>query len=211
MGTPPASMPRVTRWTSWTLYHLHQKWPNLNILIREATKSTPIYTQRPPPPPPLCPSTWVPPRHHPQCTLPNFYPMLGPKWQDPMHKGLFRKTTGMQLQEWPEQTSILQSHSPCPTLLWTYQHNKQWSHIGYTPSPLPSQWSAILKIQQAWRDTIASPKYHMLFPHMCNPKSKEKCKIECIIVAYRHPINIGNLLSHCNLNTNPTVPPVSSY
>ena len=52
MGTPPASMPRMTRWTSWTLYHLHQKWPNLNILIREATKSTPIYTQRPPPPPP---------------------------------------------------------------------------------------------------------------------------------------------------------------
>ena len=67
------------------------------------------------------------------------------------------------------------------------------------------------KIQQAWRDTIASPRYHMPLPNMRHPKTREKCNIERMIIAYRRPMNIGNLLSHRNLNTNPTAPPVSSY
>ena len=79
-------------------------------------------------------------------------------------------------------------------------------HLPFHPNDPPSY-----KIQQAWHDTIASPKYHMPLANIRNPKSKEKCKIECMIIAYRCPMNIGNLLSHRNLNSNPTAPPVSSY
>ena len=46
----------------------------------------------------------------------------------------------------------------------------------------------------------------MPLPDMRNPKSKEKCNIQQMIIAYRRPMNIGNLLSHRNLNTNPTAP-----
>ena len=52
-------------------------------------------------------------------------------------------------------------------------------HLPFHPNDPPSY-----KIQQAWRDTVASPKYHMPLPHMRNPKSKEKCQIERMIIAY---------------------------
>ena len=38
------------------------------------------------------------------------------------------------------------------------------------------------QIQQAWRDTIASLRYHMPLPQMPNPKSREKCNIDRMIV-----------------------------
>ena len=79
-------------------------------------------------------------------------------------------------------------------------------HLPFHPNDLPSY-----KIQQAWRNMIASPKYHMPLPHMRNPKSREKDKNECMIIAYRRPMNLCNLLSHRNLNTNPTALPVSYY
>ena len=79
-------------------------------------------------------------------------------------------------------------------------------HLPFHPNDPPSY-----KIQPAWRNSIASPKYHMPLPDMRNPKSKEKCNIHCMIIAYCHPMNIGNLLSHRNLDTNSTAPPVSSY
>ena len=79
-------------------------------------------------------------------------------------------------------------------------------HLPYHPNDPPSH-----QIQQAWRQTVASPKYHMPLPDMRNPKSKEKCNIQRMIIAYRRPMNIGNLLSHRNLDTNSTAPPVSSY
>ena len=41
-----------------------------------------------------------------------------------------------------------------------------------------------------------------------NPKTKEKCNIKRMIIAYKRPMNLGNLLSHRNLATGP---PVSSY
>ena len=79
-------------------------------------------------------------------------------------------------------------------------------HLPFHPNDPPSY-----RIQQAWRDSIASPKYHMPLPDMRNPKSKEKSNIQRMIIAYRRPMNIGNLLSHRNLDTNSTAPPVSSY
>ena len=93
-----------------------------------------------------------------------------------------------------------------PTDRATNDHTLVILHLPFHPNDPPSY-----KIQQAWRDTIASPKYHMPLPHMRNPKSRGKCNIERMIIAYRRPMNLGNLLSHLNLNTNPTAPPVSSY
>ena len=93
-----------------------------------------------------------------------------------------------------------------PTDRATNDENMVILLLPFHPNDPPSH-----KIQQAWRNTIASPKYHMPLPHMRNPKSREKCNIECMIIAYRRPMNLGNLLLHRNLNTNPTAPPVSSY
>ena len=93
-----------------------------------------------------------------------------------------------------------------PTNTTNNDHTSIILHLPFHPNDPPSY-----KIQQAWRDTVASPKYHMPLPHMRNPKSKEKCQIERMIIAYHRPMNIGNLLSHRNLNTNPMALPVSSY
>ena len=79
-------------------------------------------------------------------------------------------------------------------------------YLPFQPNDPPSY-----KNQQAWRDTIASPRYHMPLPSMGNLKARERCNIERMIIAYRRPMNIGNLLSHRNLNTNPTAPHVLSY
>ena len=45
----------------------------------------------------------------------------------------------------------------------------------------------------------------MPLAHMHNPKSRGKCNIERMIIAYRRPMNLGNLLSH--RNSAPTPPP----
>ena len=83
-------------------------------LFEKTTEPASLYT------PALCPSPGTPPRHRPQYTLPNFYPVLGSQQQDPTHKGFFQMITSTRLQERPDQTPILQSHLPCTTLLWTY-------------------------------------------------------------------------------------------
>ena len=93
-----------------------------------------------------------------------------------------------------------------PTNRATSDNNTVILHLPFHPNNPPSH-----QIQQAWRDTIASPRYHMPLPQMRNPQSREKCNIDRMIIAYRRPMNLGNLLSHRNLNTNPTAPPVSSY
>ena len=71
-------------------------------------------------------------------------------------------------------------------------------HLPFHPNDPPSH-----KIQQAWRNSVASPRYHMK-----NPKTKEKCNMKRMIIAYKQPMNLGNLLSHRDLSTGP---PVLSY
>ena len=93
-----------------------------------------------------------------------------------------------------------------PTNSTKNDHTSVIFHLPFHPNDPLSY-----KIQQAWRKTIASPRYHMPLPNMRNPKTREKCNIERMIITYHRPMNIGNLLSHRNLNTNPTAPPVSSY
>ena len=66
-----------------------------------------------------------------------------------------------------------------PTNTTSNDHTSIILHLPFHPNDPPSY-----KIQQAWRDTVVSPKYHMPLPHMRNPKSKEKCQIECMIIAY---------------------------
>ena len=64
------------------------------------------------------------------------------------------------------------AHAQCysgPTNRATYDKNTVILHLPFHPNDRPSY-----KIQQAWRDTIASPKYHMPLTHMHNPKSRGK-------------------------------------
>ena len=63
-------------------------------------------------------------------------------------------------------------------------------------------------IQAAWRTHVAKPQWKLPLEHMKNPKTKEKCNIKRMIIAYKRPMNLGNLLSHRDLSTGP---PVSSY
>jgi len=68
---------------------------------------------------------------------------------------------------------------------------------------------ASYEIQRAWRECIAEPQYKMPVWNIPNPKTRQRCGIKRMIIAYRRPMNLGNLLSHRNLDT--VGPPVSSY
>ena len=58
-------------------------------------------------------------------------------------------------------------------------------------------------IQAAWRTHVAKPQWKLPLDHMKNPKTKEKCNIKRMIIAYKCPMNLGNLLSHRDLATGP--------
>ena len=53
-----------------------------------------------------------------------------------------------------------------PTNSTRNDHTSVIFHLPLHPNDPPSY-----KIQQAWRDTIASPRYHMPLPNMRNPKT----------------------------------------
>ena len=67
---------------------------------------------------------------------------------------------------------------------------------------------ASFRIQEAWQKHVSHPQWKMPLERMKNPKTKEKCNIKRMIIAYKRPMNRGNLLSHRDLSTGP---PVSSY
>ena len=67
---------------------------------------------------------------------------------------------------------------------------------------------ASFRIQEAWHTHVAKPQLKMPLKHMKNPKTKEKCNIKWMIIAYKCSMNLGNLLSHRDFATGP---PVSSY
>ena len=60
-----------------------------------------------------------------------------------------------------------------PTNSIKNDHTSAIFHLPFHPNDPPSY-----KIQQAWRETIASPRYHMPLPNMRNPKTREKCNID---------------------------------
>ena len=82
-----------------------------------------------------------------------------------------------------------------PTNSTKNDHTSVIFHLPFHPNDPPSY-----KMQQAWRETIASKRYHMPLPNMRNLKTIEKCNIECMIIAYSRPMNIGKHLSYRNLN-----------
>ena len=82
-------------------------------------------------------------------------------------------------------------------------HNTVILHLPYHPNDPASS-----RIQAAWRTHIAKPKWKLPVEHMKNPKTKEKCNIKRMTIAYKRQMNLGNFLSHRDLATGP---PASSY
>jgi hypothetical protein len=68
---------------------------------------------------------------------------------------------------------------------------------------------ASYEIQKAWRSCVAEPQYKMKLWNMRNPSNNQKCGVNRMIIAYKRPMNLGNILSHRSLND--TGPPASSY
>ena len=67
---------------------------------------------------------------------------------------------------------------------------------------------ALFRIQVSWRTHVAKPQWKMPLEHMKNPNTKEKCNIKRMIIAYKGPMNLSNLLSHRDLAPGH---PASSY
>ena len=82
-------------------------------------------------------------------------------------------------------------------------HNDVILHLTFHLNDLASH-----RIQQAWCTHVSKPQWKMPLENIKNPKTKEKCNIKRMIIAYKCPMNLGNLLSHRDLSTGP---PVSSY
>ena len=82
-------------------------------------------------------------------------------------------------------------------------HNSIILHLPFHPND-----PASFHIQSAWRTNVSKPQWKMPLEHMKNPKTEEKCNIKRMIIAYKCPMNLGNLLSHRDLATGP---PVSFY
>ena len=90
-----------------------------------------------------------------------------------------------------------------PTTEDETNHNDVILHLPLHPNDPASH-----RIQQAWRTHVSKPKWKIPLEDMKNPKTKEKCNIKQMIIAYKHPMILSNLLSHRDLSTGP---PVSSY
>ena len=82
-------------------------------------------------------------------------------------------------------------------------HNSLILHLPFHPNDPASS-----RIQAAWRTHVAKAQWKLPLEHMKNKKTKEKCNIKRMIIAYKGPMNLGNLLSHRDLSNGP---PVSSY
>ena len=85
-----------------------------------------------------------------------------------------------------------------PTQAEDDDHNSVILHLLFHPNDPASS-----RIQAAWRTHVAKPQWKLPLEHMKNPKTKEKCNIKRMIIAYKRPMNHGNLLSHRDLATGP--------
>lgn len=81
-------------------------------------------------------------------------------------------------------------------------------HLQYHPQDPPST-----AIQRAWRTYIESPRHKpRKIWDIKQPKTQKKCNIRRMIIAYSRSMNLGNLLTHRNLdNEHQPGPSVSSY
>ena len=90
-----------------------------------------------------------------------------------------------------------------PTTDDDLDHNNVILHLPFHPNN-----PASFRIQAAWQALVAKLQWKMPLEHMKNPKTKVKCNIKRMIIAYKCPMNLGKLLSHQDLATSP---PVLSY
>ena len=81
-------------------------------------------------------------------------------------------------------------------------HNSVILHLPFHPNNPASSC-----IQAAWRTHVAKHQWKLPLEHMKNQKTKEKCNIQRMIITYKCPMNLGNLLSHRDLVTAPPPPP----
>ena len=77
-------------------------------------------------------------------------------------------------------------------------HNNIILHLPFHPND-----PASFRIQAAWHTHIVKLQWKIPLEYMKNPKTKGKCNIKWMITAYKHPMNLGNLLSHRDLATPP--------
>ena len=89
-----------------------------------------------------------------------------------------------------------------PTVDDDTDHNNVILHLPFHPND-----PASFHIQEAWRTHVAKTQWKMPLEHMKNPKTREKCNIRQMIIAYKCPMNLSNLLSHQDLATAPPPPP----
>ena len=87
-----------------------------------------------------------------------------------------------------------------PTTAEDDDNNSVILHLLFHPNDPASS-----HIQEAWRTHVAKPKWKLPLEHMKIPKSKEKCNIKRMIIAYKRTMNLGNLLSHRDLASGPPV------
>jgi len=79
-------------------------------------------------------------------------------------------------------------------------------HLQYHPDGPSSS-----KIQRAWKELVAEPKYRMPIWNVQNPSTKKRCGLRRMIIAYSRTRNLGNLLSHRTFEPPANGPPVSAY
>ena len=65
-------------------------------------------------------------------------------------------------------------------------HNSVILHLPFHPND-----SASSRIQAAWQTHVPKPQWKLPLEHMKNPKTKEKCNIKQMIIAYKRPMNLG--------------------
>ena len=70
-------------------------------------------------------------------------------------------------------------------------HDNIILHLPFHPND-----PASFHIQVPWRTHVAKQQLKMPLEYMKNPKTKEKCDVKWMIIAYKCPMNLGNLLSH---------------
>ena len=85
-----------------------------------------------------------------------------------------------------------------PTTQEDMDHNNIILHLPFHPND-PGSFC----IQAAWRTHVAKPQWKMHLTRMKNPKTKAKCNIKWMIIAYKRTMNLGNLLSHRDSATSP--------
>ncbi len=78
-------------------------------------------------------------------------------------------------------------------------------HLQCHPQDPPSS-----RIQQHWRELVSTPQYKMPLHLVPNPKTGQRPNIRRMIIAYSRPMNLGNMLTHRNIDRHQG-PPASSY